>query len=212
MNVTTNGDYISPYHISQLKQAGLDSLTVSLHTFSQAGVRHVIRGARLAADAGILATVQTVLTTETYPRMACVVGEVVKNGLFFGLGVVQSKGGGFSKDGLEIVPSMGQQLDVFKMLWRIKRFGFVRNNLNYLTEAPSFYPNNWKCDPERDSFIHIGAGNRVDVCSDVRTMLRVGEVQLGESRWRELKRQLVERCGNCLYHPFSHKVGGPQHR
>jgi hypothetical protein len=92
------------------------------------------------------------------------------------------------------------QRDVFQAILALKRFGLIRTNRNYLREAPKYYKNNWKCDHSRDPFVHVGIGGTIDVCSEVRTPLRVHEIEsLDSTEWRELKRELVSKCSNCLH-------------
>lgn len=206
MNVTTNGDYVDSEEINLLKQAGLSTLTYSLHSYTNEGFNHLIKTARLTAEAGILSEIQTVLTKDTAEKIPGVAAAAARNGLLFSVGLVQEKGGGFSNiPENSFLPSVDDQRKVFGALLRLKTFGFLVNTRDYLMHAPDFYPNNWTCDPERDSFIHIGAGAQgtVNVCCDVRTDLRIQDIgTLDSPIWREKKRDLVRNCGNCLFHCY----------
>jgi len=206
INVTTNGDYLTSDKVSQLAEAGLDSLTLSLHTYTRASLEHLISGAKLAAGQRILPVIQAVLSTKTVDVLPAIAATAAQNGVFFSFGVIQEKGGGFSTAPAErsLVPSREKQELALQALSQLKAFGFVRNNTNYLKASDDFYPNNWTCDPERDTFIHIGAGGLLDICSDVRTSIPIAEIPLlSESeQWRQIKRTRVANCGNCLFHCY----------
>lgn len=200
-NLTTNGDYLTEDKVEQLRKAGLQSLTLSLHTFTKPALDHLTRGAKMAAQTRIVPTINVVLTTKTAEIIPGIAAEVARNGIPLSFGLVQEKGGGFSKRGKEsLVPPLEEQIRIFRALLRLKSFGLVRPGRRYLEEAPSYYPNNWKCRPENDAFIHIGSGGTVNVCSDIRTGMTVAELDtLDNPRWREEKRIKVEDCGGCLY-------------
>lgn len=202
VHVTTNGDFVDEDTVKSLKEAGLYSMGFSLHTYSKAGLNHVLKGARLAAQYGIIPTVQVVFTSERTSQIPGIAAHVAEQGILFSVAIAQEKGGGFSAARKEqsIVPTVEQQKEVLGALLMLKEWGFVRDNKNYLTQAPSYPNNSWTCDPERDTFIHIGAGGKLDVCHDVRTDIDVGEIEdLSNERWRDLKRKLVANCGNCMY-------------
>lgn len=202
-NVITNGDYLKNGTVKDLKQAGLDSLSLSLHTYSQPGLRHLIEGARMAAEAGIIPTITVVFTAERADQFPGVAAEVARNGVLFGFGLVQEKGGGFSAlpEGASQIPTVEQQKQVFRALLYLKRFGMVRNNTRYLNEAPNYPKNSWTCNPNTDTFINLGAEGGINVCTDVRTNLTISDVPLlkADQRWRDMKRERVEHCGNCTF-------------
>ncbi len=204
VNITTNGDYLDSDKVTALKKAGLDTISLSLHTFTETGLNHLLRGGRLAAQVGIIPTIHTVFTADRTGQLPDMAAKVAQNGMLFGFGIIQEKGGDFSnRQQSSLVPSVEQQKEVLGKFLRLKTFGFVRNNRNALLHATDFYPNNWTCDPERDAFIHIGADGRVSVCSDIRTGLQVADIQsLDDSKWRDLKRVKVASCGNCFYHCY----------
>lgn len=201
IGVTTNGDFVTEHMIRDLAETGLDSLTFSLHSLSREQVEQRVNLARAAAQAKIIPTVNTVLTTRSADIMPALAAYVAKNGVPFSFGLVQEKGGGFSrKNRISLVPPLEEQKRVFHALLRLKHFGFVRSSSGYLKHAVDYYPNNWRCNPSQDSFIHIDAVGNVNVCSDVRTGIKVGELgSLSDGRWRDTKKTLVESCGNCLY-------------
>lgn len=203
-NLSTNGDYLTEDKVGGLRKAGLQSITLSLHTFTKSALDHLIKGAKMAAQEKIVPTINVVLMTKTAEIIPGIAAEVARNGIPFSSGVVQEKEGGFSRGSKEsLLPSLEEQISVFRALLRLKSFGFVRPGRGYLERAPDYYPNNWRCDPENDAFIHIGAGGTVDVCSDVRTGIKVAELDtLDNPQWREEKRILVKNCGNCLYQCF----------
>lgn len=207
VNVTSNGDYIRPNQpeiMEALKIAGLDSLTLSLHTYTQAGVQHLIGVGRLAAQNRIIPTVQTVFTNETAVKLPAIAAHAIMNGVLFRTGIVQTQGDGFStKQDNDIIPTVEQQNTVFGIMRRLKRYGFVINNFNYLNNASDYYPNTWLCDAQQDTFIKIGAGGKVNVCSSVGTGIRIEDiVTLQDADWRERKEIGVANCNGCTFHCY----------
>lgn len=203
VNVTSNGDFLTADKIQALKKAGLDTLSLSLHSYTTAGLDNLIRGAKLAAETGIIPVIHSVLTIETADKLPGIAARIAENGVLFGVCIAQTKGGEFSSANKRLTPTPDQQKRVLKALLRLKTFGFVRNNRKYLSDAPSFYPDAWKCNPKIDPSIHIGAGGRVSVCTEIRTDLRVAEISsLGEQDWRDTKHTLVEKCEGCLYNCY----------
>ncbi len=207
VNITTNGDFIRPSQptvIEALEKAGLDSLTFSLHSYTRPGLDHLLAASRLAAEHKIIPTIQTVMTSQTIDKLPGIAAKAAENGTLFSAGLVQTKGDGFSKEqDFSVIPTKKQQEKTFKALRALKSFGFVRNNRNYLKNASSFYLNNWYCDAEKDTFIKIGAGGKVNVCSRVETGIRIEDiVTLDDQDWRRNKRVGVANCGNCMYHCY----------
>lgn len=203
VNVTTNGDYITRDIVKNLKHAGLDSLSLSLHTYSQPGLIHLLEGARMAAEEGIIPTVSAVFTSGRADQFPGIAAEVANTGSLFGFGIVQEKAGGFSaipKEGSQI-PTVEQQKEVFRALLRLKTFGMVRNNRRYMREIPNYANNSWTCNPETDAFINLGADDTVNVCTDVRTNFTITDIPIldASQSWRDIKRVKVEDCGNCAY-------------
>lgn len=202
VNVVTNGDYLTPEMIEAAKRAGVDSLSLSLqHSFTKNGLNHIIQAGRLAAQQGMIPTVTTVLTSQNANQIPGIAAHVSKNGLLYGFGIVQTKDQDFSTGRTDLIPSIEQQREVAQALLRLKMFGFVRNNRNYIQHTVDYYPNNWTCNPNEDTFIHIGAGGTVDVCTDIRTNLRIADIPTlsTDKRWRETKQMKVNHCGNCTY-------------
>lgn len=205
-NVTTNGDFLKPANLDilrKLKLAGLTILTLSLHSVNDAGLKNIVGKARAAAQEGLIPVVSVVFTadrTETIPQYARI---CAANGIIFSTSIVQEIGGGFSAVPTESqIPSIEQQRYVFGNLLPLKRAGFILNNLRYLTEAVNFSGNSWRCNPEKDLFIHIrakGEKGEIGVCPDVRTDFHTGEIDLHSEAWREEKRNLVRQCRGCLY-------------
>lgn len=208
-NVTTNGDFLKPStldNLRKLKKAGLDILTFSLHSYNEAGLKNIIGKARAAAREGIIPIVSIVFTADradTIPQYAMT---CAANGILFSTGVVQEIGGGFSAVPAERnIPSVEQQRDVFDKLMPLKKAGFLRNNWEYLTKAPDFPDNSWKCNSEIDAFVRVravGEKGQIEVCSEVPTDFQVGEIDLNSEEWRKEKRALVEKCKGCLYTCF----------
>ncbi len=201
VNVVTNGDYLTPEIIEAAKRAGVDSLSLSLHSFTKNGLNHLIRSGRLAAQQGIIPTVTTVLTSQNAHNVPGIAAHVAENGLLYGFGIVQTKDQDFSTGRTDLIPSVEQQREVAQALLRLKMFGFIRNNRNYIQHAADYYPNNWTCNPDEDAFIHIGAGGTVDVCTDIRTNLHIADIPTLsiDKRWRDTKQMKVKYCGNCTY-------------
>lgn len=201
VGIVTNGDFANEQMIRELSQAGLDSLSISLHELTKEKLDKRIHLAQIAARAKVIPTINVVLTTGTADIMPGIAAYTTRNGIPFAFGIVQEKGGGFSKiNKKSLLPSIEEQQKVFSALLRLKLFGFVRSSNGYMKNASNYYPNDWTCNPETDSFIHIDALNNINVCQDVRTGIQVGEIEsLSDKRWRETKRILVRDCGNCLY-------------
>lgn len=207
VNVTSNGDYIRPDKpelMEAFRGAGLDSLTLSLHTYTQAGLSRLLDAARLAGRYRIIPTIQTVMTSQTADKLPAIAVQTAQAGALFSVGLVQTQGDDFStKQEVSVIPSVEQQERVFRALRVLKRHGFVRNNMNYLNSAPNYYPNSWVCDAERDTFIKIGAGGKVNICSSVETGIRIENITtLDDTEWRDRKQVGVSNCGGCLFHCY----------
>lgn len=207
LNVTTNGDFITSKDggvLASLQEAGLDSLTLSLHTYTMSALNHLIKAAHAAADHRIIPSVQTVMTSQTADKLPAIAAEVAKNGVLFAVGIVQVHGDGFSqKQDQSVIPTLEQQKRVFAALRSLKTWGFVRENMKYLSEAQRYHPNQWLCDATRDNFIAIGAGGKVNVCSSVETGLRLGDVlTLSDTEWRKRKEIGVANCSGCRFHCY----------
>lgn len=202
VNVTTNGDYVDRNILKQLKKAGLDTLTFSLHSISDAGIEKILKGARMAAEEKIPPIVSVVFTSERTGSIPKIAEKCAENGIIFATTIVQEYGGGFSATQTESkIPSVEQQREVFEKLKKLKQAGFIRNNMNYLEHAVDFPNNSWKCDPNRDKSISVrGEGQgKILVCSEVNTDYQIGEINLKDEKWRTHKQELVHNCKNCLY-------------
>lgn len=201
-NVSTNGDYLNEAIVQELKEAGLDTLTISLHSYNEPGLRHALKGARMAAEAKIPTIISAVFTSDRAETIPEVAKRCAENGIIFATTVVQEHGGGFSAiPEKSLIPTTEQQKKVFDALTPLKRAGFINDNNNYLQHAPTFPNNSWVCDPERDSFIHvraIGEKGEVRVCTEVPTEFKAGEISLNDEKWREAKKNLVKNCSGCL--------------
>lgn len=204
-NVTTNGDFLdNTSYLGKLKRAGLDFLTFSLHSYNRSGLVDIIQKAKATAEAGIIPIVSVVFTADRARTIPQYARTCAANGVLFSTAVVQEIGGGFSSiPAKSQIPTPEQQREVFEALGPLKRAGFVRNNLNYLRNALDYPGNSWRCNPERDLFIHIravGEKGEVGVCSEVRTGFDTS-IDLKSEAWRQRKRELVENC-RCLYSCF----------
>lgn len=200
VNVTTNGDYVNEEVIKSLKMSGLDTLTFSLHSDEKSDLNLLIEKAKILAKYKLIPTIHALFTRQNADKIVDMAYEVAKNGILFRIGIVQEKGMGFSalpKEG-SAIPTLDQQKQVLEKLLKLKSYGFVADSKNYLSHAMDFPNNNWKCDPEKDAFIHVGTGGFVNVCSEVRTNMQSGEIDLTDEKWRDEKRKLVGNCGNCL--------------
>lgn len=202
VNTSTNGDYVNEDILRELKEAGIDTLTFSLHSRSEGGLRYILERAKMAAKAKIPPIVSVVFTSDRADSIPEIARRCVENGILFATTIVQEYGGGFSTVPAESkIPTPEQQRQVFDALIPLKKAGFVRNNMEYLKHATDFPGNDWKCDPDRDSFIQISAKGegKIGVCSEVHTKFKVGAIDLKEKEWRDVKRDLVHNCNNCLY-------------
>ena len=213
VNVTSNGDYLNPRLMRQASEAGLDTLVLSLHTYTYPSIDHLITVGKLAAQNRIIPAIQTVMTSETADKLPSIAAKAAQNGILFSVGLVQTVGDGFSREQDDsVIPTLEQQERVFGALRVLKRYGFTRNNANYLSDAPKYYPNNWTCNPDQDTFVKIGAGGKLNVCSRVETDLTVFNVKdLTDPKWRDQKREGVATCGNCLFNCY-YEVENPNIR
>lgn len=210
-NVITNGDFLKPergiWILRDLKAAGLDFLTFSLHSPSEAGIQDIIGKARATAREGIIPTVSMVFTADRGQDLISQVAKLcTRNGVFFSTSIVQEIGKGFSAvPEKSQIPTIEQTEKVFEHLRQLKKGGFIINSSGYLTEAARYSGNSWKCDPEKDAVIHVraqGERGEVGVCSEMRTGFQTGEVSFASPAWREWKRRLVEGCPGCRYACF----------
>lgn len=201
VDVATNGDFVNEDILRELKEAGLDALTFSLHSRSEGALRHIIQVAKMAAKARIIPIVSVVFTDDRADSIPEIARRCAENGIIFATTVVQEYGGFSAVPEKSQIPSPEQQRQVFDALIPLKKAGFIRNNMNYLKQAPDFSGNSWKCDPNKDSFVQISAEGegKIEVCSEVPTRFKVGEIDLKEKEWRDVKRDLVHNCNNCLY-------------
>lgn len=125
------------------------------------------------------------------------------NGIPFGTTIVQEIGKGYSAiPAKSQIPTIEQQRQVFGGLEPLKIAGLITNSWEYLTQAPNYPNNSWKCNPGKNSFVHIRLQEEkgeIGVCSEVRTGFRTGEIKLKSEQWRNRKLDLVEDCNGCLY-------------
>lgn len=201
LGLSTNGDFFTEDTADDLSKAGLSWITFSLHTETEKELDRFIKCGKMAAGRGIISIIHTLITKDNAASFPGIAARVVENGLLVNATVVQEKGESFSKKPeVSLIPSREQQADVFEALLRLKKYGFVRINRRLLLKGLDYYPNNWKCDPEKDNFLHIGAGGTLDVCEEVRTDLSIFDIDsLKDKRWREQKKELAEKCTGCLY-------------
>lgn len=201
-NIITNGDFVELRILKRLKQAGLDFINFSLHSPSEAGIKDIIGKARAASNEGLISVVSLVYTEDRTDAMIKVANTCAANGIFFSTSLVQEIGEGFSSKPLKSqVPSIEQIMKVFPVLLERKESGYVINNVPYLKRIMQFSEKPWKCNPEKDSFLHIrslGEKGEVGVCSELRSGFD-GSVDLNSKQWREKKRTLVEACPGCSY-------------
>lgn len=207
VNVTSNGDFITSRDqrtITALQQAGLDSLTLSLHTYTRPALNHLIEAAHTAVDHQIITSIQTVMTSKTADKLPAIASEAATNAVLFSVGIVQVHGDSFSqKQDQSIIPTVEQQERVFAALRSLKSWGFVKDNMKYLSEAQKYHPNQWLCDSAKDNFIMIGAGGKMNVCSAVETGLNLSDVStLTDPEWRNRKEIGVANCSGCRFHCY----------
>lgn len=201
LGLSTNGDYFTEDMAEDLSKAGLNWITFSLHTETKQGLDRLIKYGKMAARHGTIPIIHTLITKDNAALFPGIAAHAVENGLLINATVVQEKGENFSeKPEVSLIPSREQQAEVFEALLRLKKYGFVRINRRLLLKGLDYYPNNWKCDPEKDNFLHIGAGGTLDVCEEVRTDLTIFDIKsLKDKRWRDQKKELAGKCTGCLY-------------
>lgn len=177
----------------------LYALTLSLHSYSKKALESLCEKAVATAKRGILPIISTVFTQDRVRIIPGIANYVTNQGIFFGVGICQSHGGHLSPECPELVPTLEQQKYVFEALLQLKPYGLIRTNKNYLRRAPIYYPNSWKCDPSKDTFIHIGSSGTLDVCTELKTGLSVANIKtLKDESWRKIKTAMVRNCGGCL--------------
>lgn len=201
MGISTNVDYSSEKAACDFAKAGLDWMTESLHDETERGLKRLTEFGRTTSQKGIPVIIHTLITKENAEKFPGIAAEVVKNGLLVNATIVQEKGGSFStKPEESLLPGREQVETVIEALLALRIYGLVRINRKLLQRSLEYYPNTWKCDPTRDTFLHIGAGGTLDVCEEVRTNLTYKDIDtLDDERWREQKREAVKNCTGCLY-------------
>lgn len=201
VGISTNGDYFTQKTADDLKQAGLNWITLSYHTETKQALDHLIRCGQMAADRGIVPMIHFLITNQNAVNLPELATYAAKNGLLINATVVQEKGDSFSvRPEISLIPSLEQQVMVYRALDRLRAYGFARINRKLLLENSKWYPNKWKCNPEEDYFVHIGAEGTLNICEEARTGLNIFDIDdLKDPRWREQKRALVEKCTGCLY-------------
>lgn len=202
-SVITNGDFLdNTYYLSKLKQAGLDFLTFSLHSPTEAGTKSIIGKAKAAANEGIIPTVSVVFTADRTDIIPKIAKTCAANGVFFSTSVVQEIGEGFSAVPTKSnIPTIEQIRRVCRELEPLKNAGFVINNRRYFAQIADSHSSLWRCNPNEDQFIHIralGEEGEVGVCSEMRTGLDT-RVDLESEEWRKRKQEAVKGCPGCSY-------------
>jgi hypothetical protein len=200
VNVTSNGDFVTSDKLSALRSAGLRSIAFSLHSYTRPALEHLINLGRSAAARRIVPTISLTVTSQTAPWVPGIAARVTRQGILVSVNICQDHDSEFSTGCHDLVPSREQQEHVLGAVAALKPSGLVRTNRRYLREAPRHYRNNWRCDHQRDRFIHVGAGGRLDVCGERRTQLNVlNDPDLNGAQWRAIKQTLVEDCHNCMH-------------
>lgn len=201
LGISTNVDYFSEKAACDFAEAGLDWMTESLHDDSERGLKKLLECGRMASQKGIPVIIHTLITKGNAEMFPGIAAEIVRNGNLVNATIVQEKGGEFStKPEISLLPSKEQVENVIEALLVLRQYGLVRINRKLLQRSLDYYPNSWKCDPDRDTFLHIGAGGTLDICEEVRTGLTYKDIDsLDDSGWREQKRELVKNCTGCLY-------------
>lgn len=200
-SLITNGDFLTKDKVRSLRKTGFAFITLSLHSFTRNGLDHLINGGRLAAEEGIIPTIQTVITSTNANSYPGIVAKTAGNGILSSATVLQENGGSFSviPEGKSLIPSKEQWQIATTALRRLKDFGLVRNNRNFLSKSLNYYPNRWICG-QKNYFIHIGAGGTLDVCQEVRTNLTIDDISgLDDEKWKKEKKERIENCAGCLY-------------
>ncbi|TEU15997.1 MAG: hypothetical protein E3J21_11695 [Anaerolineales bacterium] len=186
--------------LEMMLEAGVRSLILSLHSYKKAALDNLIEKAIIARERGIIPCIFCVFTESNTEYLPGVASYVVRKGLLFGIGIYQDYSRKPRTKRMNSIPSPKQQRFVFDALMKLKSCGLIRTNRNYLRQAPKLYPNNWKCNPDRNVYLHVGPEGTLSVCGSVRTDIKVLEIDsLQEPKWQETKRKLIENCGNCLH-------------
>jgi len=200
VSITSNGDYLDEALLKRMSEAGVRSLILSLHTYRKAALDSLIKKAITAREKGIIPCIFCIFTESNTEYLLGISSYVISKGLLFGVGIYQDYATGLRTKRTNAIPSPEQQRFVFDAAMELKPCGLIRTNRNYLRQAPELYPNNWKCNPDRNVYLHVGPEGTLNVCGNVRTDIKVLEIDsLQELKWRETKRELIKHCGNCLH-------------
>jgi MoaA/NifB/PqqE/SkfB family radical SAM enzyme len=199
VNITTNGDYANEEVIKSLKECGLDTLTFSLHSGKEQDLERLIDNAKIAAQNKIIPVIHALFTSENADQIFNIAQKVAENGILFKMSIIQEKGV-FSAlpRGESLMPGIEQRKSVAEGLLRLKSYGFVVDNKNYLKNLTNYPNNNWKCDAKKDVSINIEKGS-VNVCSEVKTSLKTANINLKDEKWRERKAELIDNCTGCFH-------------
>jgi MoaA/NifB/PqqE/SkfB family radical SAM enzyme len=200
VNVTSNGDYATTAKIQALAEAGLKSISFSLHSPTREALSHLVRLSLDGAYHRVVPTVSLTLTRTAAQWIPSVAAHVASRGILVSVNICQDHGSEFSTSRPDLVPSKREQEQVLGALLALKPSGLIRTNRRYLRDAPAYYRNNWRCDHRSDPFIYIGVGGKLGVCCERRTHVSaLSAPDLQSREWRALKQTLVNECHNCLH-------------
>lgn len=216
--ITTNGDFLrrprfyrseegflmpdNLISLRRLKQAGLDIMALSLHSYNIAGLKSIVGIARAVAREGIIPVVNVVATADradTIPQYARI---CAANGVLFSAAPVQQLGGRFSAGPEKVnAPTAEQMQAASDGLLPLKNKGFIFNTEGYLKDLAVSVSHPWKCNPDKTPFVHVwalGEKGQLGVCQELPTSLDCS-TDLKSQEWEEAKRAIVTNCGGCAY-------------
>jgi MoaA/NifB/PqqE/SkfB family radical SAM enzyme len=199
VNITTNGDYADEEVIKSLKRCGLDILTFSLHSNKERDLDNLISKAKIAAQNKIIPTIHILFTLENADQILDMAHKIAENGILFKMSIIQEKGV-FSAlpKGKSLIPSVEQRRAVAEGLLKLKSYGFVVDNKNYLKNMTNYPENNWKCDAKKDASINVEKGV-ANVCSEVKTNFKITDINLKDKEWKNKKAESINKCTGCLH-------------
>lgn len=225
VSLTTNGTFLTTELLTLYAGMGLSTINLSYHPYKDPYdptrldpiLEGLIDRANEAIKAGILPTITHVLTRENADTFVALADRVTAEDIFFSVGIVNARGGSFSRKNRRIEPTDEQVRMVFRRLLARKIFADrpIRTTYSYLIFAP--YLRNWVCDQATDFFhisIELENGRlqpKLNVCSEIRSddalldnFLKDGGLDVADYlHWREKEMYDPHHsCPSCTHQCF----------
>lgn len=189
-------------NIISLRKAGLDVMALSLHSFTDSGLKSMVQLGRVVAKAGIVPVVTVVATKERVEKIPFYAKICANNGLFFSVNPVQTIGGRFSSGpGKVNLPIKEEVRIMIDELMPLKEAGFIFNTWDHLTNMAELVEKPWRCDLNKTSFVHAwtnGERGELGVCQEFSTDLDCS-VDLESEEFKKAKIAAAADCEGCAY-------------